>query len=354
MTQDLKTSLEELADAEFAGAPVSTVDIGRARADGRRRMIAARVAPVGGAVAVVAACALVVNGLGGALPAKPGTTSAMSGDFTGTDPLTAVGSFGYLPDGFQVARHDSDSGSSPTVIAETKPMVPSSLPGYLNPAQLRLSSSATEPKTSAPKTEVHVQGSPKAYIVHEPGSGSGAPELLSLEWQTASGSWFTLGGYNQVHGAALQAQLIKVADSVTAEDSAVPMPIHIEGMPNGVTLNDASLDNPAVVGQDPSAVQVVLSYTDGKHRYISFSIVVIPVGWKDPQGKQPYSPTPVPSDGGKNACKESEGLRICVLDSHDGIPGEDPLDAVGGAKGLLARITSLGKDRANWTTHVVN
>ncbi|NUP52786.1 MAG: hypothetical protein HOW97_36500, partial [Catenulispora sp.] len=69
MTHDLHTSLEDFAEAAYADAPPSTVDIGRARADGRRRLLTARLAPVGGGVAVVAACALVVNGLGGTTPA---------------------------------------------------------------------------------------------------------------------------------------------------------------------------------------------------------------------------------------------------------------------------------------------
>jgi len=197
---------------------------------------------------------------------------------------------------------------------------------------------------------VTVKGSPKAYIVHD--DGTTTPDRL--QWQTASGLWFTLGGSNQLHGAALQATLIKVADSVTADDSAVPMPIHIEGLPTGGTLVDASLEDPIVVGQHPSAVRTSLSYTDGKHLDISFSIVVIPVGWTDPQSTVPASSYPKLPNDGTNACKDSEGLKICVLDSHGGISGVDPLDSVGGAKGLLDRITSLGTDPADWTTHVLN
>jgi hypothetical protein len=44
-------------------------------------------------------------------------------------------------------------------------------------------------------------------------------------------------------------------------------------------------------------------------------------------------------------------VRICVLDN----PGsDDVLASVGGAQGLLNRITSLGADPSQWTTHVVN
>ncbi|MEY9858354.1 hypothetical protein ABH935_003969 [Catenulispora sp. GAS73] len=348
MNQHLKTSLEELADAEYADAPPTTVDIGRARADGRRRIATARLAPIGGGLALVAACALVANGLGGTSPAeRPATMSAGSGDLTaGTDPLSEVASFGYVPDGYQVATHVLGSGLT-TVILQTKPMLPSQKPGDLIPAELQLSSSATELKPVPPETttEVKVKGSPKAYIVHD---GDGTEIADRLQWQTASGSWFTLVAFNKIHGAQLQAMLVKVADSVTANGSAVPLPIHIDGVPKGATLGAASLADPIVVGQNPPAARTTLDFGDGKSRFISFSIVVMPVGSTDPQGGK--SGPPASTD----ACKDSKGLRICVLDSHDGASGVDPLESVGGAKGLLDQITSLGTDRSNWTTHVLN
>jgi hypothetical protein len=60
----------------------------------------------------------------------------------------------------------------------------------------------------------------------------------------------------------------------------------------------------------------------------------------------PYRPASAES------CKDSKGLRICVTD-HPAV-GRDALASVGGAEGLLNRITSLGTDPAQWTTHVVN
>ncbi|MEZ0108121.1 hypothetical protein ABH920_002119 [Catenulispora sp. EB89] len=358
MNQDLKTSLVELADAEYADAPPSTIDIGRARADGRRRMITARVAPAAGGLAVVAACALVANGLGGTSPAeRPEPAPALAGDLTGTDPLTEVASFGYLPDGYQVATHEYDySSGSTTVTLETKPQVPSSKPSYLNPSRLELTPSATEPRplTSETKTDVKVKGSAKAYILHNNDGGTTGTYPDRLVWQTASGSWFTLAAYDQPHGTQLRETLIEIADSVAVKNFSLPMPIHVEGMPTRGTLVDARLDDPLVVGQDPSAVGTTLSYTDGKHIDISFSIIVIPVGWTDPQSTVPLSAYPKLPNDGTNACKDSEGLQICVLDSHGGISGVDPLDSVGGAKGLLDRITSLGKNPSNWTTQVLN
>jgi hypothetical protein len=105
MTHDLKSSLDDFAEAAYADAPPSTIDLGKARADGRRRIAVTRLAPVGGGVAVVAACALVVTTLGGTSPADKTDRNSPAADrtFTGTDPLVSVGTFGWLPDGFKVA-----------------------------------------------------------------------------------------------------------------------------------------------------------------------------------------------------------------------------------------------------------
>ncbi|MBS2534461.1 hypothetical protein KGQ20_16945 [Catenulispora sp. NF23] len=361
MTFDLQNSLDDLATAEYADAPVSTVDIGKARADGRRRVLTARLAPIGGGVAVVAACALVVNGLGGTSPTKPagGLNAASGHQFTGTDPLTAVGRFTWLPAGFQTASYltGPDYGNSVTARTAQSASSPS---GPVTPPTLALTSSPTEPQLPSyyTKTEVTVPGSPKAYLVSNPGDAPSIPADLSLMWQTASGSWYGLGGDYQIHGAELQSLLIKVAGQVAAEGSAVALPIHVEGMPKDAVLGEASLDDPAVVGQ--GGFRVGLSYTAAGG---NFDISAVPTGWQDPRTQQhPVDPkvsaligkgSPGSAPTGEPVCKDSGGLHICVGDVP-GKNGQDPLASVGGAQGLLDRITSLGTDPANWTTHVVN
>ena len=357
MTSDLKISLDDLAEAAYAEAPVSTVDIDKARADGRRRVLAARLAPIGGGVAVVAACALVVNGLGGTSPAKTGgpSSAAAGRHFTGTDPLTAVAKFGWLPDGY-VATSTTTGGDYGSGVTARAKQPQSSTPTA--PQMLALTSSTTEPQLRSfeTKTEVSVKGSPKAYIVHTPGDGPEVPEEMRLRWQTASGSWFTLGGDYQMPGTELQPLLIKVADSVTPSGTAVPLPIHIDGLPQGVTLGEAMLNDPVEVGTD--GFTVGLSYhsgTAGPGTGHYFSVSVAPTGQQEAAtsqvGKAGIKLTP--ANPASNTCKDSEGLQICVQDDPKQ-PGPDPLASVGGAKGLLDRITSLGTDRANWTTHVVN
>ena len=357
MTHDLKTSLEAFTEAEYAAAPASTIDIGRARADGRRKASAHRLAAIGGGVAVVAACALVVNALGGTSPAAGKNVGAGTGQqhFTGTDPLTAIGKFGWLPPGFQTSMYAGGVNHGNGVTARTKPAAQTGVP--VTPPGLILTSSRVEPTHPDyyKKTETTVKGSSKAYILHNPGDAPDIPDELSLEWQTASGSWFTLGGDYEIHGAELEALLTKVAESVVTHSTAVPLPIHVEGLPKGVNLGDGLLQDPAVVGED--GFQLTLGYQIAPNQG-SFSVSAMPIGWQavPPNGisktQQAGGQSTTPVDDATHACKDSDGLRICVV--NYGENGVDSLASVGGAKGLLDRITSLGTDRANWTTNVVN
>ncbi|MBS2531383.1 hypothetical protein KGQ20_01230 [Catenulispora sp. NF23] len=339
MTHDLKTVLEDHVAAEYADAPVSTFDLGRAREDGRRRVLASRLAPIGGGVAVVAACALVVNGLGGTSQAGAGTaaTSAAAGHgFTGTDPLTKGARFGWLPAGFQATAHSSgDYGNG--VTAQTSQSYSNT--STTAPA-LVLTSSATEPYEPAGTTRkpVTVAGSQRAYLVTNPYV---VPAALSVDWQTASGSWLRLSG---TIAGDQEATLLKVADSAAADGTAVPLPIHIEGLPKGFTLETAELDDPAAIGVD--GFNVVLAYHKPGDPSPSFSITAS--GGKSVTATNPHIVSAEPKGG---TCEDSDGLHICVQDDQH---GSDPLASIGGAKGLLDRITSLGTDPANWTTNVVS
>lgn len=339
MTHDLKTLLDGHVEAEYVDAPVSTFDLSRAREDGRRHVLASRLAPIGGGVAVVAACALVVNGLGGTSSAGAGTqaTSAAAGHgFTGTDPLAAGARFGWLPAGFKATAHYSgDSGNG--VTAETDQTYSGT--AATAPA-LVLTSSATEPSEPAGTTRkpVTVAGSRRAYLVTNPYVGANG---LSVDWQTASGSWLRLSG---ILAGDQEATLLKVADSAAADGAAVPLPVHIEGLPKGFTLETAELDDPAAIGVD--GFNVVLAYHKPGDSSPSFSITAS--GGKSVAATNPHIGSAEPKGG---TCEDSDGLHICVQDDQH---GPDPLASIGGAKGLLDRITSLGTDPANWTTNVVN
>lgn len=361
MTHDLKTSLEELTEAAYADAPPSTVDIAKAQADGRRRMVVNRLAPIGGGVAVVAACALVVNALGGTSPAgKNGADASTPGarTFAGTDPLTSIASFGWLPDGFQTAGWTTGSFYGDGIVARSK-TADDRTAGPESPVQYNLSKWTSEPSLQGGMTKqaVALKGSKQAYVVTNPASGPGIPADLSLSWQTPSGSWYTLQGDYSIHGAELVARLTRIAESVDYQETPVALPFHLEGLPAGVQLGEAMLNDPAQAG-DAGFTAGVIWHTGGTlDKDASFEIEIRPTaGQPKPTGKETVVPLGGGVPGGNVAdpgtCKEEKGLHICVHDHP--IAGLDPLARVGGEKGLLARITSLGTDKKNWTTNVVN
>jgi hypothetical protein len=307
-------------------------------------VLASRLAPIGGGVAVVAACALVLNGLGGTSPAGSGTPAASAAaghDFTGTDPLTPGARFGWLPAGLQtVAYFSGEHGDG--VSAETNQMYSNTSTA---PQVLDVTSSATEPplQSDVTKKPVTVAGSRQAYLETTPYRGM---EVLALDWQTTSGSWLRLSG---VLATDLRATLLKVADSVAADGAARPLPIHIEGLPKGVTLETAELDDPTALGIDGYKVMLDYHSGSGASRH-SFSITASAGKSVTPTNPNVATAKSNPAGG---TCKDSQGLHICVQDDPNQ-PGPDPLASIGGAQGLLDRITSLGTDRAKWTTGVVN
>jgi hypothetical protein len=220
------------------------------------------------------------------------------------------------------------------------------------------------------RAEAPLKGSKKAYLVTHPANAVDIPPDLSLLWQAESGSWYALGGDAVVHGDELKALLTKVAESVHTEQSPVPLPFHIEGLPKGLTFISAALtDMPGKPG-----IFAELHYGDGDAVLTgggsSVTISTEPNGSNtstapngssgqanQSAGRSPGMPAPATSSSAPYSphtfCKESAGQRLCIEDMP-GPNGVDPLASVGGAKGLLDRITSLGTDPANWTTHVVN
>ncbi|MFD0637527.1 hypothetical protein ACFQ9X_44150 [Catenulispora yoronensis] len=284
MTHDLKSSLDAFAEAAHSAAPPSTVDIDRARADGRRRLAAARLASLGGGVAVVAACALVVNALGGTTPAgkAPASTAGPAHRvFTGTDPLVAIGAFGWLPDGYRTTTRTTGPDYGDTLTAAA-PMPAAADSSTIAPVkQLTLTRTGGEPQLAQyeQKLPTSLAGSTRAYFIVNPGDVPEIPADLSLAWQTASGDWYTLGGDYTIHGDALKARLTQVAESLRIGSTPVALPFHIEGLPAGVTLAEASLKDLEQGGFE-TGVAYQLGAAGRQNRGPSFSLTVTPVGQK--------------------------------------------------------------------------
>lgn len=364
---DLHTSLDEFAEAAYAEAPPSTVDIARAQADGRRRLRAARLAPVGGGVAVVAACALVVNALGGTTaqrataqrptPGRTTTPAAAPGKAahhpaftTGTDPLVAKGTFGWLPDGLTENWIIAGSGHSSYDRSDQIDARRMSQSHSSADRIIGVVFSTTEPQVAGggPKRPATVPGAKTAYFVTiagSPTSPTGRSDVV-LVWQSANGLWARMDTtpYDD------EATLARVAAGITVADRELPMPIHVEGIPKDLPIVGAS--SAGEPGSDDWSMGMVSAMADGTDA--GYNITVKPSRPGDKPQNLPGSAKP-----GSHAvvydakCKTEAGLFICVNTSRtNGTP--DPLASIGGPQGLLDRITSLGADPANWTTHVVN
>jgi hypothetical protein len=357
---DLHTSLDEFAETAFADAPPSTVDIAKARSDGRRRLLATRLAPVGGGLAVVAACALVVNALGGttaprpaASPAPtpaPGKTKTPHPVFTtGTDPLVAKGTFGWLPDGLTETWVTAGSGHSST---DRSDQIEARHTNRNDPSGNRILSvtfSATEPPAAGgTKRSATVPGAKAAYFLTFPGTQTspGGPLETALVWESADGTWARMDTMPYED----EATLTRVAAGITVGDRELPMPIHVEGVPKNLPIvGAASMGGPDSTGWSMGMVSAIQGGTNA-----GYSISVKP----SQPGDKPQN-LPGGNAAGSQAlvyddkCKTEAGLFICVQTSHTN-GSADPLASVGGPQGLLNRITSLGPDPASWTTHVVN
>ncbi|NUP53980.1 MAG: hypothetical protein HOW97_42680 [Catenulispora sp.] len=361
MTEDLATALRAMADAESPHA----LDVERIVQEGRSGLLRRRMAALGGGTAALAAAGLVVavlapaGGAGhGAAPgatASPGVPSSAS-----SAPTTAAGAvktlpaqvnprdpdvthwqFGYLPAG--MTAH-SGAGAAESLDSTVWAYDPS---GF----GLRVETSTNEPQmipghAGVPNEKVpaHVEGAVKAFwlgygdgVITSPDSQS-AGKIAQLAWQLPGGQWLEITATHVGARADWQVQTLTTAAHVVRQDRSVPLPIKLAGVPAGF---------------DPMGVSLYYDYrgpslewnfwTAPDHRQASVVMIVAfkTGGWKIGDW--------VPSQN-TNTCEDSRGLTLCVS-SPDPVPA--PLTAIGGAHGLLQRITSLGNDPAGWTTDVL-
>jgi hypothetical protein len=359
MTHDLKFSLEELADAD---APPSSIDIDKARHDGRRKLATARLAPVGAGLAVVAACGIAVSGIagGGSSPTSaaggsPSTsTQGAMGQgpakkvaaLTGIDPLHAHAAFGKLPAGWKLGTVE-DGADYSNHTAAFKGDDPTTGP-Y---ASIQITDKKRSAETFHPAATVrpaNVPGLRDGEYITVPADGIGFKEMAyNLQWQTAQGTWATLSVFRAGSAEAAQELMNSLATGAVISDTEVPLPLHIDGLPKGLAVGTQERNVPGWEGKS-FAIQMDFGSGD-RQLYIT----------AEPSGPAPSPhtatssgiPTPPANTNPikyDRACKDDNGLTICV-NAREGV-----LDSVGGAKGLLKHVTSLGTERANWTTHVLS
>ena len=322
---ELSTMLKDLADVP---APPPRIDIDRARRMGGRRRRARTTALVLGCVAVVAAAGVTAVWVfrptpppaPAAVQPKPAPVAPAPTD----DPLVTKASFGWLPEPIKGVEYGV-GGHGDYALAIGR--------GDLAP-MIWLAVYDQEP----PLDRRHDMGGKAVRVPVRVGDRDGywvttdARDPLNqgnsyLRWPTADGRWAELNAY-YLALPDLRQVLLRVAGEVTFANRAVPLPLHITGLPETFRVADIGLWRRP--DQDGVPWRAVLQYSS--NGALATITVSLPGGQADGLGK------PV--------CTTKAGLQACVAI-------DQPQAAGITSQELLSRITLLGPDEAKWTTHVI-
>jgi hypothetical protein len=347
MTGDLSWLTTELDALTRNAAEPSGVDLERVVHAGWRLRQRRRVLRISAVVALLAASAAVA-GLAVANQSRPTPTGVTTGaptgtattpsqtpfvarHYTGTDPVTAQGAFGWLPASVAGVTYDNGPAYGTDIEAkgsgtEGAHIILTVYPPGQTP-QLGTFVDTKEPEHAVAAAPIN--GHTAYWVTSNPSDPTNGG-MIHLRWQAANGQWAEVYAYYLV-AADLEGTIRHIASTATVGNAAVPLPPHIAGLPTDFVVSQASLNQPDPSGQ--AAWSVVLGYSvDGAY----VTIEITPGG-----GSARTSPS---------ACKTQNGLTACVMVDNSTPPA---LIAIGGAPGLLSRITLLGTDQRNWTTGVV-
>ncbi|NUR58575.1 MAG: hypothetical protein HOV87_07780 [Catenulispora sp.] len=371
MTEDLTTRLHDLADS----APPRVMDVEGVLQQGRRSLRRQQAAALGGGTAVLAATGLALSVLahtGSAASGTPvaGGTPATSAAATKPsapapaldphDPIVTHWQFGYLPEGMTV---DGDAGS----LNATASMVWAYADSGFG---LRLQTLDREPpgqpdgKGSLHKISTQVQGAAVAYWYGDDGRGGLVQDvndslpilnMARLVWQLPSGQWFMITAVNVDTRTDWKEQTLKAAAQVIRQDRSAPAPIRLTRVPEGFSLLGG------VVTRDILSTFIAFGGITTREIGGSYGELDLTMTPSDPAaartkivafplGKKTDDLPPMQKDD-TDTCADANGLTVCVIVPRD---HQAALKAIGGAEGLLQRVTALGDDPAKWTTDVVD
>jgi hypothetical protein len=293
--------------------------------------------PVRTVVAVVG-CIAVVLAVGLALPAWVGFSDRSPRDVntsqrhtvpsntidTRRSPLVAYAEFGWLPDSIVGVSYvmGADDATLAKGVGDLAPMI-----------WLRVHD--REPGSSRGGADVvfrvptTVNGH-RAYwaTAHETDPLNDGDTIL--RWQLADGRWAEINSL-YLGDQDPQQVLRRVAEDVTIEERAVPLPLQIAGLPKDFVTTAAWLSRPSLDGVGEWSLK--LQYASGS---ANLTLIIGPRGPGEPRGA---------------SCITENDLGACA----DILPqGTAELDGIGGVQGLLDRINLLGMDEKTWTTRVVN
>ncbi|MGA6161575.1 hypothetical protein [Amycolatopsis magusensis] len=328
--QELTLKLIELAEVP---APPITVDVERARRDGKRRRRLRTYAVIAGCVtAVVAGGVAAVSVPGAPAPenrvAGPAPAPALPPVDPAVHPLVAKAGFGWLPDGiFGVEYRVGEYGTSSLAIGRGE-----------NAAMIWLTVYDQEPPLDrnkqvgpgATRVPVRVAGRDGYWV-----SRSGADPLNGgdsfLRWPVGDGRWLDVHAYS-LDVRDPEQVLLRVAEGVTVGDRPVPVPVRISSLPENFELADATLARRPDRGGGPWELDLRYS-VNGANVHLK----VTTIGGRPPKADDPV-------------CTEDKGLVACVTVDR---PVAADLGAIGGAEGLLDRLTLLGPDESAWSTRMI-
>ncbi|MEY9837538.1 hypothetical protein [Streptacidiphilus sp. EB103A] len=332
---NLSADLDTLADSP---APASTLDLGLALRTGRRRLRRRRAVRAGAVCSLAlavgfGAIALPGEGVlggGGRAVVTPQAPAA------GSDPLVVHATFGWLPASIAGVGYSAgyEDPVGPTANAtgtgtNAERIILTLYPAGATPP---IGTAADGGKQYRVDTQPIQGGS--AYWLTKNRADPTSNDDSYLRWRTPGGRWAEIHAYYQPKGADPASTLRKVAENVKVADYAVPLPVHISALPRDMVPHQIDLFRPDPGGTLPWTVEMLYSVGD---QNVSFFA-------------GPMTRT-APDNG--EVCTTSKGLRLCAwTDPGQSLPPS--VAALGGAKGLLARIASLGMDEKNWTTTVVD
>lgn len=335
MTDDLATALRTMADSEQP--PV--MDVERVLREGRHSLLRRRVAALGGGTAVLAASALAVGALAGMGSGVQSGADAAAATFTVDphDPVTTHWQFAYIPPQMVAYGEYAVTDEQASTMLESTTgrfqldLIPMAAPILIGAAH----------GGPVEKVPVKVPGTNIAYwlgygngrITESNGEGG---QMASLAMRLKSGQWVQIDANNLEERPDWREQTLKAAANMVHQDRSVPMPFRLAGVPQNFVFlgggavhkngnTNADLDFRLGADQD-APIAGVFAFTTGAEKVST-------------------------QKGTDYTCKDSKGLTLCVS-----VSGPEPaaLKAVGGARGLLDRVTSLGNDPANWTTGVLH
>ncbi|MFD8707518.1 hypothetical protein ACFV1W_33880 [Kitasatospora sp. NPDC059648] len=334
---ELAARLSALADEP---APPPGFDVTASITRGRARR---RIRRAGAVVAVSAATALVVGlatllhpGNGNAAPTAPaasGTAAATPAPLPtgpavdGTPLLTSELKVGWLPD--WVDRDHGlgyASGSFGSNITAYEPKL------AMRRLQIVLLAPGPEPALNRHPDEAKVPAEPingrTAYWVEHPTEPRYDTSTRVLRWQAADGRWAQITAMHYAQTPIPDADLVRIAESVTSTSRDVPLPFWLSGLPASVRPDEASLTHPTGTPVWESTLGLK----------VGDKVVSVAVAPEDSKlmGLRPES-----------KCRHEAGLQICATALPEILP---LLDQVGGLTGLLDRVHVTGPDESTWTT----